>query len=151
MSTQNRLEPLVDIAESREQQDARKLAKITETRNALRAQMTQLMTYRDDYKTSAVLGKSQTRATFTDTQVFLARLNRSIALVEEQLQQAEAQRQVLTQQWEQSRMKTRSLEKVVEMQCDAEFTRRVRVEQKEQDEIAGRMRSAFADFHRSPS
>ncbi len=146
MTKPHRLDPIIDIAESKENDAARELARITSSRNIVRKQIQQLKSYRGEYKQSAVVGKNHTQATFADTQLFLGRLNSSIRAVEQQLEQIEERHAKLTIEWEKSRAKTRSLEKVVEKHNKADFHHRSKIEQKELDEVAGRSRHGYEGY-----
>ena len=140
MKMKHRLDPIIDIAESREHTVARELAQVTSVRNTVQNQIDQLKKYREEYKNSALLGKNHSHATFSDIQLFLGRLNSSIRAVEEQLIAIEQRHAELSRQWEKTRSRKRSLEKVVEKHSVMEQARRSRIEQKEQDEVAGRIR-----------
>ncbi|MCB1754138.1 MAG: flagellar export protein FliJ [Gammaproteobacteria bacterium] len=125
------------IAESREKDAARRLAELMQVRGQVIDQLSQLKAYREEYQQSALLGKNHSNATFADTQLFLNRLNKSIAAVEEQLEQVEKRQLKLAKNWQQSRAWTRSLETLVERDQRRDQARRDRNEQKEHDDISG--------------
>ena len=73
-----------------------------------------------------------------DRQVFLARLNHSIEQLEQQLAAVEGNLTARMQYWQHTRARTRALEKVVQRYQTQEQSRQNRLQQKEQDEMAGR-------------
>ena len=136
-NSKKRLKPVISVAESREKTAANELSEAISKRDYVKEQISQLKDYRDEYKRSAILEKTHTRETFADTQLFLTRLNNSIELMENQLQQLDKNHAAVLKNWKESRAWTKSLEKVVDRHEKAEAGKQRQREQKDMDEIAG--------------
>lgn len=136
MAKRNRLDPVIGIAESRQEEAARQLAHLLQYQATLQQQITQLMTYREDYKRNQLLGKPLHTTTLLDRQVFLGRLNENIAALESQLATVEKNLQARMEYWKKTRARTQALEKVMarfKIQERKQLDRRM---QNEHDELA---------------
>ncbi|MDO6460381.1 flagellar export protein FliJ [Granulosicoccaceae sp. 1_MG-2023] len=133
----HRLAPVVDMARQREEKAARELARVRELVGRIGMQVEQMHRYREDYRSGSLLGKTHSMATMRDTQLFLARLNQTIAALEGQHKQAEKRYQASLQAWRNSRAWLKSLENVVDRQVADYRKTRQSLEQKQLDELAG--------------
>lgn len=139
MAKHKRLDPVYEIAESRQEEAARKLAHLMQYQAAIKQQINQLRTYREDYKRNQILDKSLHTTTLLDRQVFLGRLNESIAGLEDQLATVEKNLLARMEYWKATRARTRALDKVMTRFRLEERKRQERHQQKEQDEQAARL------------
>lgn len=137
-NNRSRLTPVVDIAQVREKDAAIELSRKMELRDKVFQQLEQMRLYREEYKNNSIVGKNHTPETLADIQIFLSRLNKSIDGIERQLLAIETELNRLTDQWQKSRVWTRSLEKAVERDLSRIAITKNRQEQKDNDEIASR-------------
>jgi|GEM_PF-4202318 len=138
MARRNRLGPVIEIAESRQQEAAKQLADLMQHQSIFQAQIEQLISYREDYKRNMLLGKKLPPPTLMDRQLFLARLNNNIGQVRQQLDNIEKNLAARMEYWQQTRAHTQALEKVVQRYQQRERTKLERRMQKEHDELASR-------------
>ena len=138
MAKHKRLDPVFEIAESRQEEAARKLAHLMQYQATIKQQINQLRTYREDYKRNQLLDKSLHTSTLLDRQLFLGRLNENIAGLENQLATVEKNLLARMEYWKATRARTRALEKVMARFRLQERTTQDRRLQKEQDEQAAR-------------
>lgn len=136
--SKSRFDPMVGIAESQEKKAARNLADMQLIKRSVLQQINQLKSYRDEYSREWVSGKQMTPEMITDRQVFLSRLNRSIELLEGQLQQVSAKHGRLQKHWQASRVRLQSLQKAAENELLKYRMVHARRERIESDEIAQR-------------
>ena len=138
MARRNRLAPIIEIAETRQQEAARQLAHLMQHQTALQNQIAQLKGYREDYKKTKLLEKKLPPSTLMDRRVFLARLNENIEQLLKQLAAIDDNLASRMKYWHQTRARTQALEKVVERYQAREQSRQARQLQKEHDELASR-------------
>lgn len=136
MAKKSRLEPVIEIAETRQEEAARQLAHMMQYQTTLQQQIVQLKTYREDYNRSQLLGQSLDTTTFHDRQLFLSRLNLNIEELERQLKTVEKNLTSRMDYWKQTRARTQALEKVMQRFRAQERQRLDRRTQTEHDEMA---------------
>ncbi len=140
MKRSKRLKPVVQVAESREQQAARALGAAQARLAQARQQLAELQRYRDDYRQ----GFQQAGATgmgaarLADYQQFLHKLGQAIEQQTQQVAQATREAEAKRALWFASRGKVRMLDTVVARYQAIEEQQASRQEQREQDERAQR-------------
>lgn len=137
-SRHKRFVPVVEIAESRQEEAAKKLAHLMQYRTELQHQVNQLKTYREDYKRNQLLGIPLHTTNLRDRQIFLGRLNDNIAGLEEQLATVEKNLLSRMEYWKSARARTKALDKVMTRFKLQEKQQQDRRAQKEHDEQAAR-------------
>lgn len=140
MKRSKRLKPVVQIAESREQQAARALGAAQTTLDQARQQLEELQGYRADYlqrfQQAGAVGMGGAR--LGDYQQFLQKLALAIEQQGQVIAQAEQEVEARRQQWFDTRGKVQMLDTVVTRYRDEESREASRKEQLEQDERAQR-------------
>ena len=136
----HRLDPVIEIAENRQQEAARQLAGLMQHQDVLSKQTLQLINYRDDYKKNWFESKKLSSSNLVDHQLFLSRLNTNIEIAATQLQTIKKSLKVKMDYWQQTRTMSRALEKLVERYQAKERVNHYRQLQKEQDEQASLFR-----------
>jgi len=131
-----RLQPVIEIAETRQEEAARQLAHMMQYQAKLEQQIVQLKTYREDYNRNQLLGQSLDTTTFHDRQLFLSRLNQNIEEIERQLQNVEKNLATRMDYWKQTRARTQALDKVMQRFRAQERRQLDHRLQKEHDEMA---------------
>ncbi len=138
MARRNRLDSVIEIAETRQQEAARQLAQLMQHQTMLQNQIAQMKGYREEYKNNQLMQQKLPPSRLMDRRVFLDRLNRNIELIEQQLHAIEGNLAARMQYWQQMRARTQALEKVLERYRRREQRREAERLQKEHDELAGR-------------
>ncbi len=133
----NRLQPIINVADSQERIAALELARIVKSQQTVRGQIERLRGYCDEYKASNLRNK-QNNAMFADRRLFLSRLNQTIHQLVQQDALIEKKRIVSLEKWKKSRNWVSSLEKYTSRQMKLEKQQSNRFEQNEMDDLAGR-------------
>jgi flagellar FliJ protein len=140
MNRSQRMKPVMRVAESREQEAAKRLGEWVQLLEERKAQLVQLCQYRDEYnqyfQRSGVGGVTAGR--LLSLQDFLAQLNAAITQQEQLIVQTEHTCQLKRHEWLQARGKTKTIDKVVERYVREEMQHAAKREQKEIDEFAQR-------------
>ncbi|MEL7448122.1 MAG: flagellar export protein FliJ [Pseudomonadota bacterium] len=152
MSSSKRLRPVVDHAESQENQQHQKLLQATAQLRAAEQQLAQLQDYRRSYTAGSASGDASALGSvgWRDRHVFLSRLNEAVsqqqARVGEHQQIVERERQ----RWVDCRVRAQSLQKVVDKREQRERAAELRREQAAVDETSARLaaRRSAADADR---
>ena len=134
----SRLHPLVTVADSQEQTAAADVAKIIKEQRVLREQIATLKAYSHEYDLNA-RGLTQSNASFSDRRLFLLRLNKTISQLGEQDEVIDQKLLQQMDRWKKSKNWVKSLEKLVQKQYFTHQEKVQRAEQKEQDDLAGRL------------
>ena len=131
-----RLQPVVKVAEGREQQAAKALGEAQTALNAAQQQLTELETYRDEYvqrfQQAGALGMGAAR--LEDYRHFLHKLGQAIEQQTQAVVQAEKLVAKRREHWFTHRGKVRMLDTVVSRYQAVEQRQEARKEQGEQDE-----------------
>ncbi|HEC18561.1 MAG TPA: flagellar export protein FliJ [Gammaproteobacteria bacterium] len=136
MKRSQRLEPVVKVAENREQQAAKALGEAQAALQQAQQRLAELKTYREEYvqrfHSDGATGMSAVQ--MGDYRLFLSKLSRAIEQQAELVEQAAARLEQQRQQWFDQRGKVKMLGNVVS-RFQADERRSVeRREQREQDE-----------------
>ena len=134
----NRLEPIINVADNKERSAALELAKIVKSQEAIRGQMERLKGYCEEYRKNEI-HTSQAHAMFADRRLFLSRLNQTVLQLEQQYELMEKRRAISFDNWKKSKARIDSLLKYTRQQIEIENQKSLRSEQKEMDDIAGRL------------
>lgn len=138
MKKSERLEPVIKVAETREQQAARALGQAQMQLNQAEQRLSELKTYKEEYlrRFHAQGSRGMSAAQMEDYRRFLAKLDAAIAQQQQVVAQAARFVEAKRGQWHERHGKTRALDKVVERYQADEQRRDDRKEQSEQDERA---------------
>lgn len=138
MTRSKRIKPVVDVAERREQEQARHLGAAQTELQQHRHKLEQLIQYRDEYarqfENTGNNGLSVAR--LQDYRVFLNRLNQAIEQQKDVIRQAEQACEQQRQRWLDSRTRAQALDKVADRYQREEAQSRERQAQIETDEFA---------------
>ena len=140
MTRSKRLQPVVRVAESREQDAARRLGESQAELHRCQEQLAQLQAYRTDYAHSfhqAGAGGVD-GARLQDFHTFLTNLDEAIAQQQARVQQAARVCEERRREWQATHTKTRMMEKVVGRAQQEEQREQDRREQRDTDERAQR-------------
>lgn len=133
MTKSERLQPVVDVAASRERDAAARLAEAQRLVAREAARLAELEAYRAEY---ARLARERTLPAerLGQTRAFLANLNRAIAQQAERVRAAEQRQAERRQTWMALRTRSAALEKVSERYAREEAADAARREQRDADE-----------------
>ncbi len=140
MTRSKRIEPVVKLAENRENDAARALGESMQQLERQEQRLLELTSYRDEYarRFESHAGGGMEPARLRDFRAFLAQLNQAIdqqrAVVEKARRDSEQQRRL----WLGEHTRAKALDKVVERYRREEHHEAERREQKLLDEFAGR-------------
>ncbi|RRQ20920.1 flagellar export protein FliJ [Thiohalobacter thiocyanaticus] len=151
MTRSKRIKPVVDVAERREQEQARRLGAAQRELEQQRQQLDQLIQYRDEYarqfENAGNTGLSVAR--LQDYRVFLARLNQAIDQQRQRISQSEQACEQQRQHWLASRTRAQALDKVADRYREEENQAQERRDQTESDEFALQRHQRNKDRDRS--
>ena len=136
MTRSKRMQPVQQLAQSREKQAAQRFGESQQYLQAQQAKLEELRAYRDQYTRDfeASGGAGLGAARMRDYRIFLNRLSEAIRQQEAVIAQCCAQHQQSRQRWLDSRGRSRALEKLVDQYRQEEHKSQDRKEQKEQDD-----------------
>jgi len=136
------MQPVQRVAHSREQEAVQRLGQSQQYLDAQIAKLEELRAYREqyahDFTASGGTGFDSTR--LQDYRVFLGRLGDAIRQQEALISQCKIRHEQTRQYWMESRSHSQAIDKVVDGYRRQERRCQDRVEQKEQDEHAQRVR-----------
>jgi flagellar FliJ protein len=138
MTRSRRLEPVVKVSESREDDAARVMAHAEALVREQESRLNELRRYLAEYLAQAAKARNGTvtAGRLGEYQGFLTRIGEVIAQQEERVRQARATRDARRADWMAARTRRCSLDKVVERYEHEERRAEDRSEQREQDERA---------------
>lgn len=142
MMRSKRMEPVMQLAQNREQEAARQVGEHQRQLDAQRTRLAELTAYRDEYaqRLTTVAGGGLGAAMLHDYRAFLARLNQAIEHQRRLIEQGEHAYEESRRQWLQTRQKTKALDTVTERYRLQERRDEERRLQNESDERAQRMK-----------
>lgn len=147
MNRLDKMQPILELAEHKEQDAAKNLGKGQQTLDEARGNLESLHGYRNSYAvrfaTSGQLGLSVQQ--LTEYRVFLQKINKAIADQERAVTLAEAALARLRQSWEDAHRHVLGMRKVVEKLVDAEVVKENKREQVEQDDRIGSRRGGSGE------
>jgi flagellar FliJ protein len=140
MTRSKRLQPIAEVEHGRERDAAREVGRCQQALEELRAQLTQLNAYREEYSRKFVdalhggLGVTGVQ----EYRLFLARLDQAIVEQERKLDAGHRAYEATRERWLETRRRAEAMDKVME-NCRAEELKTAdRIEQRELDERAAR-------------
>lgn len=137
------LQTLLDLAQSQTDSAARNLLALKQRWNEAEEKLRQLLAYRDSYRErlleSAAGGTSA--MVLRDFQLFMAKLDTAIKLQQEEVVRCQGRWEAGQQEWLRRRGKVKAFDVLSARHRRAEEKREEQVEQKEQDEFAGKQRA----------
>jgi len=140
MTRSKRMQPVQQLAQSREQKAGQRLGQSQQYLRAQQAKLEELRVYRDqyarDFEASGGAGLSATRV--QDYRIFLARLGEAIRQQEAVIAECCARHEQTRRQWMESRSQGQAIDKLVDRYRRDENRQLDRQEQKEQDDRAQR-------------
>jgi flagellar FliJ protein len=140
MKRSKRLNPVLELAESREKQKARILGESRLKLETVERNLRSLMTFRDNY--SAQFQRSGNEGLGTrqliEYRMFLAKINTAIADQEKAVHAAQTELRNRQAEWEAAHRQSLGLKKVLENTLKEEIRLEEKKQQAEQDERAGR-------------
>lgn len=132
-----RLKPLQDLAESREQDAAERFARHKQALEAQEQRLADLQNYQADYR--AQMSGAMSPSLLRNRQDFMSRLNDAVRQQGEQVTKARHAYELERQRWVEARGETQVLDKL-EQNYQAQAAKRgLRREQFELDELAARL------------
>jgi flagellar FliJ protein len=134
------MKPVVRIAETHEQDAARKLGKSRENLDFQIKRLEELEMYRREYNNRLMDTKRLDAVKLQEFQAFISKLDEAIRQQKQIVEEAGKHCDVSRGEWIDKRTRTQALNKVVERYQTAEAKEVQRREQKELDEHAGRAR-----------
>ena len=147
MTRSKRMQPVQQLAQSREQKAVQKLGQSQQYLQAQQARLEELRAYRDQYarefEASGGAGLGATR--MHDYRIFLNRLGEAIHQQETLIAQCCARHEQTRRQWLESRGQSQAVDKLVDRYRLEEGKQLERTEQKEQDDRAQRSSSDSVD------
>ena len=140
MTRSKRMQPVQQLAQSRERSAVQKLGLSQQHLQAQEAKLEELRSYRDQYAKAfeASGGAGLGAARMRDYRIFLNRLGEAISQQEALIAQCQAQHEQTRRQWMASRNQSRAVDKLVDRYRSQEDRQQQRTEQKEQDDRAQR-------------
>jgi flagellar FliJ protein len=144
MVRSKRIQPIVDLAENRQMDAARKLGQSRKVLERHQQRLTELVAYREEYSRHFDQGFKGGMGVMklNEYRSFLSRLDEAIGQQRELVEQARRDCDHSRQGWLQTRTRSQALDKVKERYLGEERREAERVEQKITDEHAGRPRRA---------
>ena len=140
MTRSKRMQPVQQLAQSREQKAVQKLGQSQQYLQAQQAKLEELRAYRDqyarDFEASGGDGLGARRV--QDYRIFLGRLSKAVRQQEDVIAQCCARHEQTRHQWMESRGQSRAFDKLVDSYRREENKQLDRKEQKEQDDRAQR-------------
>lgn len=137
------LQTLLDLAQSQTDSAARNLQALKQRWNEAEEKLRQLLAYRDSYRErlleSAAGGTSA--MVLRDFQLFMVKLDTAIKLQQEEVVRCQGRWEAGQQEWLRRRGKVKAFDVLSARHRRAEEKREEQVEQKEQDEFAGKQRA----------
>ena len=136
MTKSQRMKPLTRVATSRERTAAKELGEYRRTLAAAEAKYAELATYREEYSKQLQQsgGSGIDAQQMRDYRVFLARLNEAIVHQQASVDQHRREYERMRRVWSEARVRSKSLDKVVERYKKEESAIVERREQAESDE-----------------
>jgi len=139
MNKANRLEPLAEFADLKENEAARRLAASAEALRQKEAELEQLRSYLAEYRRRADLEQAGTDgALWRNARAFLARLSDAVAFHEAEVRKLTELYRLESERWRASHQRAKALDKVIERTVLDERQLRARRDQAELDEVAAR-------------
>lgn len=129
------LQPALELAERREEEAARELARARVALTEAHARLDELVCFRADYHARYARGCRSGRL-IKDLQQFLDRLDGGIQLAESQVSERERRCERCQREWLRRRARTRAIDKLIERRQFEEAAAMLRAEQHELDELA---------------
>ncbi len=141
MTRSKRMDPVVQVAESRERDAARQLGEWQGRLAQHEARLAELLSYRDDYarQFESTGGNGLGAQRLQDYRAFLERLNSAVRQQEDVLAHTRGEIARLRSRWLDKRTHAKALDKVVERYREDERRAAERREQNESDERANRL------------
>ena len=140
MTKSQRMKPLTRVATSRERTAAKELAEYRRVLTAAETKYSELVTYREEYtqrlETSGGTGLDAPQ--MRDYRLFLARLNEAIGHQQVSVERHRREYERMRGLWSEARIRSKSLDKVVERYRKEENTTAEKREQAESDERSQR-------------
>ena len=136
MTKSQRMKPLTRVATSRERTAAKELGEYRRTLAAAEAKYAELATYREEYSKQLQQsgGSGIDAQQMRDYRVFLTRLNEAIVHQQASVDQRRREYERMRRVWSEARVRSKSLDKVVERYQKEEISIVERREQAESDE-----------------
>ena len=132
-----RLKPLQDLAESREQDAAERFARHKQALEAQEQRLADLQNYQADYR--AQMSGAMSPSLLRNRQDFMSRLNDAVRQQGEQVTKARQAYELERQRWVEARGETQVLDKLEQNYHAQAAQRGLRREQFELDELAARL------------
>lgn len=144
MVRSKRIQPIVELAENREMDAARKLGQARKLLERHQQRLTELVTYRQEYSRhfDQSRGGRMGVMKLNEYRMFLSRLDEAVRQQRELVEQAQRECDQSRQGWLQTRTRSQALDKVKDRYLGEERREAERIEQKITDEHAGRPRRA---------
>lgn len=144
MTKSERLEPVLRVAEDREQRAARHMAESLRLVEERQQRLTELLQYREEYLTrfAASGGVARSALALRDYKAFLDRLDYVIKEQQKVLELAKAEFEKRKKKWLATRTKTKALDKAIDRLQSAEERAADKKQQKESDERAQRRQTS---------
>ncbi|MCG5514207.1 flagellar export protein FliJ [Ectothiorhodospira shaposhnikovii] len=142
MNRSKRMEPVVQVADNRQQLAAQRLGQSQQALEERVARLEELSSYRDEYaqRFESQSGVGMTGMSVRDYRLFLHRLNEAIEQQARLVAAARRELEMSRGRWVEARGKTEALNRVVEQFQHEERRAQDRREQAEQDDRNGRRR-----------
>ena len=143
MSRSNRLRPACDVAERREKEAAGELARARAALGQAQARVDELRRFHGEYAqrlASTPGGALQSAVLLKDGHAFQARVQLGIDQAERQLQEQHRVCEACHARWVDCRMRARAIDKLAQRHLAQERRQAESIEQRDQDEFAGRVR-----------
>lgn len=132
-----RLKPLQDLAESKEQDAAERFARHKQALEAQEQRLVDLQNYQADYRDQ--MGGAMSPSLLRNRQDFMSRLNDAVRQQGEQVAKARQAYELERQRWVEARGETQVLDKLEQNYHAQAAQRGLRREQFELDELAARL------------
>jgi flagellar protein FliJ len=143
MTKSQRMQPLTRVATSRERTAAKELAEYRRALSAAEAKHSELVTYREEYSQQLQKsgGSGIDAQRMRDYRLFLARLNEAIGHQQVSVERQRREYERMRRLWSEARVRSKSLDKVVERYRKEENITAEKREQAESDERSQRQSS----------
>ncbi|MCG5499526.1 flagellar export protein FliJ [Ectothiorhodospira lacustris] len=145
MNRSKRMEPVVQVADNRQQLAAQRLGQSQQALEDRMARLEELSSYRDEYaqRFESQSGAGMTGVSVRDYRLFLHRLNEAIEQQARMVAAARHELEMSRGRWVEASGKTKALNRVVEQFQQEERRAADRREQAEQDDRNGRRHRRF--------
>ena len=140
------LQPLVDLAQQQSEAAARKFGQINQMQQAAQAKLDTLLQYRRDYQLrfQEAARNGMHQADLSNFQDFLARLDEAIEQQRQANEHVREQMQIGREELKEAQRKMKSFDTLAQRHQANERKQAEKLEQKQQDEHAGRMAAVKA-------